>query len=185
MGLWTPISRYARHEDDLTAKANILALSIGSNQPFYPFMLHLALGHFLAPAFWTFLSTPFFLAVPAVTRRSPVLGRTLLVLAGIANTLLCLSLYGQESGVGLFLLPCIMIAALCFNAGERPVQLMLVGLGLLAFIGLPEILPRSTGLVTPEGYQAMWTLHACSVAMLTALIGLMFSRPAVSPSDPI
>jgi hypothetical protein len=59
--------------------------------------------------------------------------------------------------------------------------LALVGLGLLAFIGLQVTRPGSTGLVSPEGYQAMWTLHAYSVAMLTALIGLLFSRPAAAP----
>jgi hypothetical protein len=178
MEVWRVIKRYAGHEDDLTGKANILALSIASNQPFYPFTVYLALGHFLPASFWTFLSTPAFLAVPALSRRSPLLGRTLLVVTGIANTVLCLVLFGADSGVGLFLLPCIMIAALAFKGDERPIQLALIGLGLLAFIGLQGALARSTGLTSSDDFHAIWTLHACSVAMLTALIGLLFSRPA-------
>jgi hypothetical protein len=178
MDFWSVIKRYAGHEDDLTGKANILALSIASNQPFYPFTVYLALGHFLPASFWTLLSTPFFLAVPALSRRAPILGRTLLVVTGIGNTVLCLVMYGADSGVGLFLLPCIMIAALAFKHDERPIQLALIGLGLLAFIGLQGTLVRFTGLPASDDYHAMWTLHAYSVALLTALIGLMFSRPA-------
>jgi hypothetical protein len=176
MRLASAVGRYVRHENRLVATANLLALSIASNQPFYPAMVYLALGKPLAVSFWTFLSTPFFLAVPAVARRSAMLGRALLVATGIGNTLLCLLLYGEASGVGLFLLPCVTIAALSFSPDERPAQWALVALGVVSFIGTHGHVPRVTASVPADAYEALWTLHAYSVALLTGLVGLVFSR---------
>ncbi len=172
------IGRYAGHGDPLAAAVNLLALSIAADQPFYPAMVGIAAGHFIPAALWTFLSTPGFAAVPALTRRSSLAGRSLLVVTGIANTLLCLALYGEESGVGLFLLPCGLIAALAFRAGERRVQLPLLGLSLALFIGLHHRIPARSGAIAPGLYDGLWSLHAGSVAMLIALIGLLFAGAA-------
>jgi len=51
-------------------------------------------------SFVTFLSTPFFLAVPAVARRSSLLDAAMLPIAGIATTVLSAKgRFGAASGV--------------------------------------------------------------------------------------
>lgn len=171
----TRLRQYIGHDDGLAAVGNLLSLSIACNQPFYPFTLAWVTGALVPASFWTLLSTPGFLLVPAVTRRSPLLGRTLLVLTGLANTLLCLLLYGEDSGVSLFFLPCGLIAALLFRPEEKRAQWPLVGLAVLAFIGLHQHVPARTALVPAAAYPALWSLHAASVALLIAFIGLLRS----------
>jgi len=166
---------YLGNEDGLAAAGNILSFSIACNQPLYPLTVYLAAGSFIGATGWTLLSTPGFLLVPAVARRHPRLGRVLLVLTGTANTLLCLFLLGEESGVSLFFLPCSLIAALLFRDTERLIQLPLVGGVLAAFIGLHHQVPARTSLVPPDIYPALWSLHAGSVAMLIAFVGLLWS----------
>jgi len=169
------IGLYAGHDDRLAAASNLLALSIVANQPFYPVMVSVAAGKFVPASLWTLLSAPGFAAVPALARRSPALGKSLLILTGIANTLLCVALYGEDSGVGLFLLPCVLIAALSFRPSDRLVQMPLLGLSLASFIGVHR--PVSD---TPGPYAELWFFHAVSVAMLTALIGLVFAGASQS-----
>lgn len=170
------LANYVGHENEQVATANKLALLIAANQPFYPAMLYFALGKPLGVALWTFLSTPGFLAVPAVSHRFPKAARALLVLSGIGNTLLCLALYGEDSGVALFLLPCVMIAALSFAAAEEKIKAALILLGLIAFIGTHGRVPGRTVFVEPDDYKALWSVHAYSVAMLVALVSLLFSQ---------
>jgi len=73
----------------------------------------------VAPSFLTFLSTPFFAAVPMVMRRSPLGGRCLMLAAGIGNTVLCRHAFGPGSGVEVFLFPCLVLALLLFRRSER------------------------------------------------------------------
>ena len=106
------IGAYAAHPDPRAAIANTIALVIVSNQPFYPLYLYWAVSPTISPSYVTFLSTPFFAAVPAAMRRSPLLGRSLLLMAGIGNTLLCRVAFGPGSGVEVFLFPCLVLALL-------------------------------------------------------------------------
>ena len=117
------IGAYAAHPDPRAAIANTVALVIVSNQPFYPLYLYWAVSPVVTPSYVTFLSTPFFAAVPAVMRRSAVLGRSLLLVAGIGNTLLCRAAFGPGSGVEVFLFPCLMLALMLFRRMERPFAL--------------------------------------------------------------
>lgn len=181
MNLPRRLANYIGHENAQVATANKLALLIAANQPFYPAILYFALGKPLGVAVWTFLSTPGFLAVPAVSHRFPKLARALLVLSGIGNTLLCLFLYGEDSGVALFLLPCVMIAALSFTSGEEKIRNALILLGLITFIGTHGRVPGRTVFVEPDAYKALWSVHAYSVAMLVALVGVLFSQSEQRP----
>ncbi|RYE29444.1 MAG: hypothetical protein EOP23_21445, partial [Hyphomicrobiales bacterium] len=113
------ISAYTAHPDPRAAIANTVALVIVSNQPFYPLYLYWAVSPVVTPSYLTFLSTPLFAAVPVVMRRNPVLGRTLLIVAGIGNTLLCRAAFGAGSGVEVFLFPCLMLALMLFRRSER------------------------------------------------------------------
>ena len=69
---WARITAYVAHEDSRTASANLIALVVASNQPLYILYLYALIGggEKLAPSFLTLLSTPFFLAVPFVSRLS-------------------------------------------------------------------------------------------------------------------
>jgi hypothetical protein len=98
--------------------AGTVAVVVAGNQPFYP-LLHAIAGIAAWPAWFTLLSTPLFVAVSAVARRHSVAGRALLPIAGVANTVLCVKLFGVASAVELFLFSCILLAAILFRPAER------------------------------------------------------------------
>src|SRR5215217_933957 len=96
-GAVAAVRTYISHPDPRVAAANVIALLVASNQPFYPLYLFWLVSEDITPAWFTFLSTPFFLAVPEVARRSSVAGRALLPLAGIGNSVLSAWLFGVPS----------------------------------------------------------------------------------------
>lgn len=160
---------YAAHPDSCTAACNWIALLVAANQPIYPFYVLWVVGGDWWIAFWTFLSTPFFLAVPAASRRSSVAGRSLLPLTGTANGILGIKAFGPPSGVALFLIPCALIVAFALRRTEWR-----VGLGLLCAIMLAFAFNAYAG--TPLGrfdtveYRHFLRLNAISVAALSAMI---------------
>lgn len=165
---------YAGHPDPRAGIANTVALVIVSNQPFYPLYLYWAVSPVISPSFLTFLTTPVFAAVPAIMRRSPKLGRALLLVAGIGNTLLCRFAFGDGSGVEVFLFPCLMLALLLFRRSER---VFAIGFAVLAFIAY--LVPASSlgaplHLYESAEYSALQRLNFLSAASLTALIGWLF-----------
>ena len=174
MRLWRWIEAYAANDDPLAAASNLIALVVVSNQPFYPLYVYWIVGEGVGPTFYTFFSTPFFFAVPAVSRLSPIAGRMLLPLTGIANTIFCAKLFGVESGVELFLLPCVAIAMLSFRRSERIAAFALVGLAFLIFMESQGHYGRAIFPDTPEAYARFLRLNAFSVGTLTAFVGLTF-----------
>lgn len=168
------ISAYAAYPDPRVAIANTIALVIVSNQPFYPLYLYWAVSPVVTPSYVTFLSTPFFVAVPALMRRSAVLGRSLLLVAGIGNTLLCRAAFGSGSGVEVFLFPCLMLALMLFRRTERRFALGFAALAFAAYLLPAAILGAPIRLYGPEEYAALQRLNFLSAASLTALIGWLF-----------
>jgi protein-S-isoprenylcysteine O-methyltransferase Ste14 len=79
------IRRYSEDADPLVAGCNWIALLLVSNHPIYPLYLFWMVGGDWWTACWTFLATPFFLAVSAIARRHSLLGRATLPAIGIAN----------------------------------------------------------------------------------------------------
>jgi hypothetical protein len=133
----TPFGRIAAwiaHPDPRVAACNRIALIVASNQPFYPLFVAGLVGGDAQAACWTWLSTPFFLAVPALARRHAVGGRVLLVLAGIANTLISTKAFGTASAVEWFLLPCGLIALLALRRSEVRWSLPLLALALASLL---------------------------------------------------
>jgi hypothetical protein len=166
----------AAHRDPRTALANTVALVVASNQPFYPLYLHAFVSPIIWPSYATFLSTPFFLAVPALARRSALLGRSALLVAGIGNTLICRAMFGPASGVEVFLFPCLALAASKQQERERA-----FAYGFAAVAGAVYLLPASllgvpAHLYEPAEYTALSGLNFTSAAMLTALIALLFAN---------
>lgn len=170
----TSISAYAAHPDPRAAIANTVALVIVSNQPFYPLYLDWAVSPVIAPSYATFLSTPFFVAVPAAMRRSALLGRSLLLAAGIGNTLLCRAAFGPGSGVEVILFPCLMLSLMLFRRAERLFALGFAGLAFVAYLLPAAFLGAPTHLYGPDEYAALQRLNFLSAASLTALIGWLF-----------
>lgn len=168
------ISAYAAHLDPRATIANTVALVIISNQPFYPLYLLWAVSPVIAPSYITCFSTPFFAAVPAAMRRSAWLGRSLLLVAGIGNTLLCRAAFGPGSGVEVFLFPCLMLALMLFRRSERLFALGFAALAFVAYLLPAAALGTPMHLYEPEEYAALQRLNFLSAASLTALIGWLF-----------
>lgn len=116
----------------------------------------------------TFLSTPFFASAPALSRHDPILSRALVPATGFVNTFLCMWAFGEASGVGWFMIPCILIAALSFRTGEWKIAAALIAVSAALFVALHGNLPASLVAYTDEQNQSLTRLHLISVACLTA-----------------
>ena len=169
------ISAYAAHPDPRAAIANTIALVIVSNQPFYPLYLHWAVAPVVTPSYVTFLSTPLFAAVPGVVRRNSLLGRALLLVAGIGNTLLCRVAFGAGSGVEVFLFPCLVLALMLFRRSERAFALGFIALAVAAYLLPAACLGTPIHLYEIDEYAALQRLNFLSAASLTALIAWLFA----------
>lgn len=167
---------YLAHSDPRAALANTVALVVASNQPFYPLYVYWAVSPTIWPTYASFLSTPFFLVVPWLMRRSTLLGRATLLFAGIGNTLLCAIALGRGSGVDVFLIPCLVLALLLFRRSER-----WLGFGFAALAGVVYLAPD--GIIGTPGhlyaageYAAFQRLNFISAASLTGLVALLFAN---------
>jgi hypothetical protein len=164
---------YAAHGDPATFVANKIALLLAWNSPLYPVYVLALVGRDALPyGPLTMLVTPFFYAVPWISRFSPSASRIALALVGAANTIWCLKLFGPASGVGLFLYPCIVLPALLFRPVERWLMLPLLGLMLaLWFVPLTTFGTPFVGLAAPE-LARLSALNAGSVAFLLSFMVL-------------
>ena len=169
------VRRYTDHPDPVAKAAGTIAMVVASNQPFYPLYLYAIVGQQAWPSWLTLLSTPFFVAVPAVARRHSLAGRALLPIAGVANTILCVKLIGVKTAVELFLFPCILLAGILFRSDERIVMVPVLLLPFAAYLFLDRMLGPPLQAFNTDSYSSIVTLHAMSVASLTALMGLLFA----------
>ena len=172
---WDRVAAYAADDDPMVAACNLIALVVASNQPFYPLYVYWLVSDHVWPTFFTFLSTPFFLAVPAVARKWPAIGRALLPVAGMANTILSTKGFGQASGVEIFLIPSALIAATFFRVSERLAAFILIGAALLIYLGLDGAYGAPVHVYTASEYQAFFRLNAMSAGTLTIFVGLIAS----------
>lgn len=168
---------YKSNRDPLAALANTVALVVAGNQPFYPLYLHAIAGYSAWPAWITLITTPFFAAVPAVARRNSLAGRAMLPLIGTANGILAVKLIGPDTGVELFLLPCVLLAAILFRPGERFAMLAVLSFPFAAYLLLDPAVGTPLATYSTSEYRSIVFMHAFSVASLFALIGFAF------PSD--
>ena len=181
--LWTAIAAYAHSDDPLVAASNFIALCVAGNQPFYPLYVWWAVGDDGGTSLLTFLSTPLFLAIPLIARRFSLAGRAMLPIVGIANTLLTAKAFGAASGVELFLCPCAMIAGMALRAHERNILLAILGLAILAFAFTQSGLGPALHVFSTAEYGRFLSLNAWSVAGLTALVALQYSRALAKDGD--
>jgi hypothetical protein len=169
------VRRYTDNPDPMAKVAGTLALVVASNQPFYPLYLYAIVGKQAWPACLTLLTTPLFLAVPAVARRYSLAGRAMLPIVGAVNTVLCVKLIGLDTAVELFLLPCILLAAILFRANERMTMIPVLLVPFAAYFLFDSRLSAPLQTFDAGSYASIVALHAVSVASLTALIGFLFA----------
>jgi hypothetical protein len=173
---WRRIGAYAAHDDPLTSSANWIALVVAWNQPFYPLYLYVIVGgDKLAPSLLTFLSTPFFLAIPWLSKRHPLGARVLLPLTGMANAVVSTKAFGVGSGVELFLIPCALIAAALFRPAERAIGFVIIGGCAAIYFALHGRYGAPLAAYSAAESAGMLGLNAVSVATLTVFIGLLLS----------
>lgn len=172
---WRRLAHYAASDDPLTGASNRLALVLASNQPFYPFYVWWLSGEYSWRLALTFISTPFFLATPWVVKRCPDVGRLYFPAVGAINTFFCVFIFGEASGVELFLAPCLVIAALSCRASERRA----LGAFFVALLGAHLLLHRRYGTpllsMGPDQYDALLSLNSYSAATLTVIASWMLS----------
>lgn len=173
--MWDRIAAYAAHDDPMVAACNLIALVVASNQPFYPLYVYWTVSDHVWATVFTFLSTPLFMAVPAVARRYSKTGRALLPIAGMANTILSARVFGPASGVEIFLIPCVLIAATFFRASERPIAFVLIGAAFLIYLGLNGMYGTPLHVYTTSEYHAFSRLNAMSAGTLCVFVGLIAS----------
>lgn len=173
--MWDRIAAYAAHDDPMVAACNLIALVVASNQPFYPLYVYWTVSDHVWATVFTFLSTPLFMAVPAVAIRYSKTGRALLPIAGMANTILSARVFGPASGVEIFLIPCVLIAATFFRASERPIAFVLIGAAFLIYLGLNGMYGTPLHIYTTSEYHAFSRLNAMSAGTLCVFVGLIAS----------
>lgn len=172
------ITAYIAHPDPLTAKSSLIAFVIASNGPFYPLYIYLLIGWAAWPTGLTMLASPVFMLLPALSRRNSLAGRLALPLVGTVNTVWCTKLLGMASGVELFLLPCISLAALSFTVNERRIAWAVLALPFAFYlwqnhgggIGGPLLS------FTNAQNEAIRSLNIASVGTLTAFLGLVYAK---------
>lgn len=173
--------------DPRLAAAGTLALLIAANQPFYPIWVWLIVGAKAWPALLTFLSMPFFLAVPALSRRNADVGRWVLIAAAIGGTALSAAALGPASRVELFYLPCLALVPLIFAQGQRRKALLIAAAAMLAGLGLARLKRGGLEAFTPAEIYGLAKLHAFGVAALLVAIVTMarrFTRLEVPAAPP-
>jgi hypothetical protein len=167
---------YAGHDDPLVAATNLVALIVASNLPFYP-VYHLALiGWDAWPSLLEVPVSLVFFAMPWVSRRWSLPGRALPPLIGTANALFCMKIMGEASGNALFLVPCVVVAALSFRSNERWVMLPLVWLPVAAFLLSIDRLGPPLSPFTDAEFAVMLRLNAVSAGLFVGFIGMLYGR---------
>lgn len=153
-----------------------IAWLIAMNKPFYPLYVWWLAG---ADAAWgslaTLASAPLYLAVPLVARRRPFAARALLVAVGVGDTVFATKLFGAAAGTELFLVPCLLLACVCFSAEESRSRR---GLAALVFVAFAVLHGRYGGALngwSAETAAKLFDLNAYSAAGLSVFIVWRFA----------
>ena len=162
------------------AAARSIIWLVALNKPFYPLYVWWLAGHGLAAA-WSIVSALAFLALLGPGRRDDLWLRAGLPLVGAIDTVAETALFGAASGTGLFLVPCLLIAALALRPDERVARWIAVGVVAAA------ALPVARGFAAPLGpwsaaeQAALFSLNLYSVIALCAFVIWRFD--AAAPAD--
>jgi len=166
---------YTANDDPVAALANLVAMVIAWNGPLYPVWIMAFIGWDGWPSVFTVFAAPFFFAVPWLMRRSTGLGRFAIPVLGTANCLWSTKLIGAETGVGLFLIPSLLMAGLLYRRRELWLLLPALALPFAAHFLPPSALgPTLFPLDAAEG-ATLTGLNLASVMALTFLLAWQLS----------
>jgi hypothetical protein len=166
---------YTSSDDPRVSAGNTIAMVLAWNQPYYPIYLWWIVGRDAWVGIPDAFSSLLFFAVPAIARRSGLLGRVALVVFSVANVVFVSMILGEAAGVQLLYLPCGMLAAILFGGRERLVMLAMTALPLAVWL-----LTRGTLDIPPirfsaEAYRSLFTLNAVSSGLLMVFFGWMLA----------
>jgi len=145
------------------------------NKPFYPLYVWYLVGNGVTASLGTLISAPFFLAIPFLARRSPLMARIALPLVGTLDTLFETKLFGQASGTELFFAACIMLASLSFAPEEKWWQRGLAALVFAVFAFSRSYLGAPLHNWSDADLAILFNLNAFAVASLMAFIALRYA----------
>jgi hypothetical protein len=166
---------YMDHPDPRVATANTVAMMLGWNQPTYPLYLWGIVGADAWVGIPDAFSAILFFAIPAIARRSGLLGRIALVVVAATNVAFCSAMLGEAAGVQILYLPCGMLAAILFSWRERFTMLAMTGLPLGLWLltrGRLDIPPIR---FAPEAYASLFTLNTVSAGLLMMFFGWLLA----------
>lgn len=165
---------YGAHPDAATRIANTIALLVGFNGPFYPAYVWFLVPEAGPASLATMAMSPVFLAIPWLSRRSAAFARAALPVVGLLNTVWTAALLGPATGVGVFVYPCIVLAALCWR--ERWVMLALLGAGLVAQLAVMQMPMSPLSGIPVTAQTGLESLNTISVGALLAFMVITASR---------
>ena len=166
---------YTAHDDPHVSAGNTIAMVLAWNQPYFPLYLWWIVGRDAWVGIPDAFSGVLFFAVPAIARRSGILGRIALVVLSVANVVFCSMMLGEAAGVQLLFLPCGMLAAMLFSWRERFVMLAMTALPLVVWLltrGRLDIPPIR---FPAEAYASLFTLNAVSAGSLMVFFGWLLA----------
>jgi len=170
---------YIAHDDPLVATTNLVCMIVAGNLPFNPIYHFALLGWDGWPSLLEIPVAPVFFAIPWVARRHSLVGRALLPLIGTINALYAMKLLGQGSGNALYLVPCLVVAALSFRASERWVMLPLVWFPVAAFLLSLDWLGAPLVPFTDAEFATMLRLNVISAGIFVGFIGMLYGRSGI------
>lgn len=160
--------RYFDAVDPVSRASNRLSLVLIANQPTYPLLVGWVTGDWSPLLILALVSTPFFCAVPWVSRRFGAAGRLSFPALGALNTVLCTVLLGRGSGVEAFLAPCLVIVALSCPPGNRAALGASIAFLYVTFV-IARVMPLGPMIVFgSEQLEALVSLNAYSAASFSA-----------------
>lgn len=152
-----------------------VAWLIVANKPFFPLYVWWFVGVGTPAAYLTALSMPVFLAIALFGRRHPLAARIALPAIGAFDTVFATKLFGAESGMELFFVPCLLLAVVGFAPREaRPARALVAVLFGLC-VGLHGRYGAALGPWTAEEAARLADVTVFAVASLSAFVGWRFS----------
>ena len=161
--------------DDLTRASVTVAWIIILNKPFYPLYVWWLVGSGTQASLGTLVSTPFFLSVPLLARRSALAARIALPFVGTIDTLFATKLFGEASGTELFFGPCITLAALSFKAAEAWWQRGMAALVFVSFVAAHGRLGEALQVWSKDELGTLFSINVFAVASLMAFIAIRYA----------
>lgn len=166
---------YTASDNPHVSACNTIAMVIAWNQPYYPLYLWWIVGHDALVGIPDAFSGVLFFAVPAIARRSGLLGRIAMIVFSVGNIVFSSMMLGEAAGVQLLFLPCGMLAAILFTWRERFTMLAMAALPLLAWLLTRGRLDIPPVRFSAEAYASLFTLNAVSAGSLMIFFGWLLA----------